>query len=265
MRVQGFRTLLPCVTAVGLALGAPAFAQDAQPTTAGAAAAPESFFARLAAKPGRLEPQPLQAPEQALADQVIKQAFGGGAKVDGWSDLGVDVREVMRSRPGGIQNNMMLEAGEDGLGPTHFYLGDRDLAATVPQSWQLIGRHGARPAGELVVVEVSSISPKLRAVIRSAPAQRGNGYCAKGGETLVYADPRIPATEEDVLTFRLVSNVLPRLMNQELCSILETGANGFLLRRDFLSDGRELADADGAPNRVRIVPAVPYPEAPNGQ
>jgi len=198
----------------------------------------------------------------APADAIIAQLLAPGEQVPNWQDRGVDLHSIVRAREGGLSGNMTSEPGP--FGPMLVYFADQPLGEVVPPEWVLVGRHGEAFEAEIVQVEIEQISPKLVLAERVSYRRQGNALCRVRAESRLYSDPRVAASEMDVIGLFMAMRFLRIFDQRTLCSIIEETSPGQYVARSFDGEGHRLAalDADQQPFRIIGRQPVAAPSAP---
>jgi hypothetical protein len=188
-------------------------------------------------------------------DAVVEQMLERGEPVPEWQTLGVEVRAVIGARAGGLAGNMSY--GEGQFGPSFTYFVDRPIDAFVPASWVLVGRHGAPVAGEAgedIQVDIVRISPKVIFAERAVTRRMGNAHCRVRGESRLYADPQVPASEMDLIALVMTMRVLATRDAMSVCIVFIPESGDVYRARNFDAEGRPLPNLDAAQATFRIVP-----------
>jgi len=193
----------------------------------------------------------------ASLDAFTDQILARGEQVSGWQSLGVDLREAVRARDGGLTANMALGSNEFGFERTYF--ADEPFDTLVPREWVLIGRHGQPVHGEDVQVEISKIGPKVFLAERVAYRRQRNALCRVRSEARFYADPAVPATQADTIALLFGLRTLPALDRRGYCQVYEEREPGVYVTRSFDSEGYRLPALELILTPIRIVARSPIP------
>jgi hypothetical protein len=196
--------------------------------------------------------------DEAMRD-ILAEMTTRGERVDGWQDRGVDLETIAAAREGGLAGNMTEEPGEFGV--LRVYFVDRPLESVLAPELKLVGRYGPPLEGAGVTLEIGHFSPRLLLVMRAQYRPQGRADCLQRSETLIYSDPRIPATEADLIAFFVTRHLAGRFDALGICSVYEEREPGVFAELVFDDQGYRLPQMEDAQARFRIVPAAPFPAA----
>jgi hypothetical protein len=189
-------------------------------------------------------------------EDSIGQILAPGETVSNWQNTGVDPLPVVAAREGGLAGNMVEEAGQ--FGPSQVYFVDRQIESLVRPEWVLVARRGAPFSGDNIQVAIGRISPKVILAERIAYRRQGNAYCQMRGESRLYADPAVAASQADMIALIITMRSLATIERRGMCEVVEEAGPGRYRTRLFDVEGHRLPAAEG-PETFRIVPRAPYP------
>lgn len=188
-------------------------------------------------------------------DALIEESLARGEQVPNWRSTGLDLADLVGSRPGGTAGNVLVRTGQFGSDVTYF--DDAPLDRFIPPNLVLVARRGEPATGEIVQVEVGHLSPKVVFAERVAYRREGNAYCRAGADTRLYADPEVPASQLDMMAVLITMRSLPALEGMGLCEVIEArGPDGYVTR-SFDQAGHRLTGMDDAAETFQIVPRTP--------
>ena len=201
----------------------------------------------------------LPAEQTAPLDAIIAMLFRRGETVADWQRQGVNMQSVLAALPGGA-NAHMSEATTQ-FGPYRAYQGDLPVESLISRDWVLVGRHGERREGGTIGIQIGRISPKLILVTRHGAEELGNASCTLHSQTLLYADPAVPASQMDQVALTMTMRAVPAMDRQPTCVVAEESEPGLYRPRYFDREGRRLVGQDENGVSFRIVPRSPFPAA----
>lgn len=169
-----------------------------------------------------------------------------------WQGKGIDMLERMRKAPGGI----------DGAIAAHDSEGDRSVryfgsaAVPVPESFtEILSLPGVPMQGEIAFQDISELEAGVWLRSSGRLYRRGNALCGKGWETMVVLAKRDAPLSEDaqfaVMAMRLI---MAKFRDIETCAVTIEQADGNLIDRAYLPDGRTLPALDREAKPVRLRP-----------
>jgi hypothetical protein len=191
----------------------------------------------------------------APMDAVIEMAFAPGELVPGWHHAGVELRRIAGARDGGASGSMAAATGP--LGSQLIYFVDEPVDSIASPDWILVARDGQPFQAEEVRIEVTRMSPKVIMAERVGYRRLGQALCRERSESRLYSDPRIPASEADVIAVGMTMRLLPTLNRRNLCHVVEEREPGVFFARYFNGEGRRLPAFDAESPAMRITARAP--------
>lgn len=195
----------------------------------------------------------LNAPDDLVRamDVMFVTMTTPGDGVADWQEKGIDLLAQLRGARSGLDGTILAN---DAPGDRWVrYLGGSRLA--VPESFvEVLTLPGAPMQGEVGFQDMSEIVDGIWLRTSGRLQRRGNALCGKGWESMALLAQRGAALSGDAqIAVMAMRQLMTRMREVETCVVMVEQADGSLLERSYLPDGRTLPaiDVEATPAKLR--------------